>query len=95
MDILELITKDLCIGLTIKFDEIIIEGLKRKGFVFEDKDQVVEFVKNNCRCEDYAHIKERIYFVNDEAFLLHIYRSEIEMNTNCNLTATYGSYSYL
>lgn len=94
MDILELVTNKLCKGLAIKFDDIVIEGLKRKGYSFETKEQCFEFIKTNCKCIDYENIEERIYFVNDEAFLLHIYKQEIEMN-NCHLTATYGSYSYL
>ena len=34
-----------------KFDEYIVEGLKRKGFEFETKEELISFISNNCTCE--------------------------------------------
>lgn len=34
-------------------DRFIVEGLERKGFKFESKHDLIEFMKNNCNGEHY------------------------------------------
>jgi len=69
--------------LNKKLEDYIIEGLKRKGFEFENRLELETFIKNNCRCEDTLHKKERVYFANDTPFFLHKY--EIEMTNPITL----------
>lgn len=99
MNIPELINENLINNLATKFDYLLIEGLKRKGFVFADQEQTFNFVKENCKCEDYKEKQERIYFVNDIPFFLHNYKIDIpevkNINSNITLTANYGSYAFL
>jgi len=82
-----------------KLEDYMIEGLKRKGFEFENRLELENFIKNNCRCEDRPHIKERIYFANDIPFFLHKYEIEmtnpITLDREAKISANYGSYAYL
>lgn len=86
--------------LNKKLEDIMIEGLKLKGFEFKNKIELENFIKAHCRCEDNIDLKERIYFVKDIPFFLHKY--EIEMDTQpfyeerkYSMTANYGRYAYL
>jgi len=84
-----------------KFEDLWIEGLKRKGFEFENRMELENFIKHNCRCEDRTDIKQRTYFANDIPFFLHCY--EIEMNpypimndmVEFKMSANYGYFTYL
>lgn len=99
MDIKENITSNLVNDLSNKFDSLLIEGLKRKGFIFSSKEDILSFVKENCRCEDFKEREERVYYVNDNPFLLHNYKIDIpvieQINDNITIRANYGSYSFL
>lgn len=99
MDIQKLVIENLVDGLANKFDELLIDGLKRKGFEFDTIESTLDFVKENCRCVDYKEKEQRIYFVNDVPFMLHSYKiemSEIDMSNNeFKINASYGSYAYL
>lgn len=60
--------KELSSKLNDKIDAYFLEGLKRKGFTFNNKNEVETFVKVNCRCEDNPKTEERLYFVNNIPF---------------------------
>jgi len=86
--------------LNKQLEDYMIEGLKRKGFEFENRMELENFIKSNCRCEDRTDIKQRTYFANDIPFFLHCY--EIEMGLNpittdreVKMSANYGRYAYL
>lgn len=96
----ETLVNSLIEGLAIKLDDIIIEGLKRKGFEFANKKDIESFIKANCKCEDMVHIKQRTYYVNNVPFLLHCYEIEVDLNPintdrEVKMMANYGSYTYL
>ena len=83
-----------------KVDEYIVEGLKRKGFELENRIELENFIKSNCRCEDRTDIKQRTYFVNDIPFFLHCYEIEMDLNPittdrEVKMYANYGHYAYL
>jgi len=84
--------------LNKKLEDYIIEGLKRKGFEFENRLELETFIKNNCRCEDTPHKKERVYFANDTPFFLHKYEIEmtnpITLDGDVKMCSNYGSYAY-
>jgi hypothetical protein len=86
--------------LNMQLEDLMIEGLKRKGFEFENRLELEKFIKSNCRCEDRADIKQRTYFVNDIPFFLHCYEIETELtpittDREVKMSANYGSYAYL
>ena len=81
-----------------KFEELIIEGLKRKGFEFKNRMELENFIKSNCKCEDIVTKKKRTYLVNGVPFLIHFYGIKVDinsMNSDYTFNANYGSYSYV
>lgn len=99
MNIQKLAIDQLTKGLSNKFYDLIVEGLKRKGFEFKNIREAESFIIKNCRCEDYTHEQRRIYFVNEIPFMLHDYRIDVPeiktINNSPTITASYGSYAYL
>ncbi len=85
--------------LKTKLDTCLIEGLKRKGFEFENRLELEAFIKERCRCEDNIVLKEKVYYVDEIPFLLHNYKSEpLQMSITdrkCTATANLGTYAYL
>lgn len=57
--------EQLSAGLNQKLEDLMIEGLKKKGIYFDNRPELIAFVTNNCKCEDNTDLKERIYFAND------------------------------
>jgi len=86
--------------LNKQLEDYMIEGLKRKGFEFENRIQLENFINSNCRCEDRIDIKQRTYFANDIPFFLHCYEIEMDLNPittdrEVKMSANYGRYAYL
>ena len=87
--------------LNHQLETYIIEGLKRKGFEFENRFKLESFIKSNCRCEDRTDLKQRTYFVNDIPFFLHCYEIKMDLNPITNdkgeitMSANYGYFAYL
>ena len=87
--------------LNQKLENYMIEGLKRKGFEFENRFELKNFIKLNCKCEDRTDLKQRTYFVNDIPFFLHCYEIKINLNQITNdksevkMAVNYGSFAYL
>lgn len=86
--------------LNKQLEVYMIEGLKRKGFEFENRMDLENFIKSNCRCEDRIDIKQRTYFANDIPFFLHCYEIEMDLNQiqtdrGFKMSANYGRYAYL
>ena len=76
---IDYITNSLSDDVNSKLETIVIEGLKRKGFEFKNKFELVSFLKQRCRCEDNVNLKQRIYFVDDKPFFLHDYNIEMDL----------------
>ena len=81
-----------------QLEDYMIEGLKRKGFEFENRMELESFIKSNCRCEDRTGIKQRTYFVNNIPFFLHCYEIEMDLNPiqtdrGVKMSANYGRYA--
>jgi hypothetical protein len=90
--IINLVSKNL----SNKFQEIIIEGLKLKGYEFQSQEELFQFIKENCVKHDYPHLHEAIYFVKGERFLLHKYETEFSFSENRkSINASYGSFAFL
>lgn len=67
LNIINTVVKKTSEDLNKVFDEIIIEGLRRKGFTFNSREDAERFIKQFCRCEQYS--ESRLFFVKDEPFL--------------------------
>jgi len=88
----------LCKDLNNQLDSCFIEGLKRKGFEFETKPELEQFIIEHCRCEDNVDFKERVYYVDYIPFFLHRYEVGVETITEdrkITMSANYGSFAYL
>ena len=99
-DIMEDIIGELRDGLNKKFENYVIEGLKRKGFEFKHSLELEKFVKERCRCEDDIYLKEKIYYVDNIPFFLHNYKSEPMQLPKITdrvhkITVNFGTYDYL
>lgn len=99
MEIQDFIEKKLLKNLDNKFNNIFITGLALKGFFFGDMQEVEEFAKLACRCEDNYQEEKKIYFVNDVPFLIYFYgMTDVEFTDDfdqISITASCGSYAYL
>ena len=85
--------------LVNKLDNIIVEGLKLKGFKFKNKNELETFIKTRCRRTDNIKLKEHIYYVDNIPFLLHNYEVIYEPITvedkEIKINANFGKYSFL
>jgi len=57
--------------LTKKLDDLIIQGLKLKGFEFKNQIELQDFVKEKCKTIEAKDSSYTIYLVNDIPFLFH------------------------
>lgn len=61
-----------------KIDEIILEGLKLKGFEFEHKIELIDFIKTNCNCIILEGEEEsKYFFVNNDPFLILQFNNDL------------------
>lgn len=95
----EILINKIANNLCLKLNDLIIEGLKLKGFEFKDKLELESFIKLNCSCEDNINFKQRIYFVKKIPFFLHnyepIYEPIKEFNNQITMSANLGTYKFL
>lgn len=98
-DFLNEISNKMANDLANKFDEIFEEGLRLKGFEFNNKFQLYDFVKHNCSCLEDSENFNRTFTVNGMPFLFHSYRQNvtpvIEINGEFSISADFGYYKYL
>jgi hypothetical protein len=92
-------TENVVKQLIAQWDEIFIEGLRLKGYKFNDRHDVEIFLKEgNCRCEDNQERQERLYYVKEVPFLLHSYKVDFKLPSKeepFKIEASYGHYKYL
>lgn len=67
------IIKEASDQLSVKLDEVIIEGLKRKGFEFYNKHDITHFIKERCESKVFLELKQKVFYVDGNPFLLHHY----------------------
>jgi len=51
-DLREIMTEHISVGLISSLELLIIDGLKRKGFEFDNRIDLENFIKSNCRVVD-------------------------------------------
>jgi hypothetical protein len=74
------ITIDICTQMAKQQEDLIIEAFKRKGFEFNNRAEMENFIRLNCRCEDNTDRKQKTYFINDEPFMLWEYNNVNEFS---------------
>jgi len=87
---------------TIKsFDNLIIEGLKRKGYEFKNHLELTKFIKERCKCTDNILTNEKVYYVDDTPFFLHKYKNDFEINNpiendnSVTMSIDFGEYAFI
>lgn len=87
-----------------RLDEIVIEGLSRKGFTFENRRDIEAFIVENCRRIRDPFSKVDTYYVKNERFLLHYYSPEWSLThkheedlseSRIKVKATVGRFQFL
>lgn len=86
--------------LKSKYDEIFLLALSKKGYVFKHYSESYAFITTHCRAEDNVKLKQKIYFVKEEPFLLWNYEIQIEHPFIKNdretiISASSGSFKFL
>lgn len=94
------ISKQLADQINAIIEEKLIEALKVKGYVFETREQLEQFIATKCTCKVDEERNERTYYVNEKPFFLHRYglKTEISQNNdtgNWTIKATNGVYAFL
>lgn len=85
--------------LTELLDSKIIEGLQRKGFTFERKEDFVAFIKTRMTAEDNVFMNRKTYFVDGVPFFVHYYSdynaNVIWFEEKTSMSANFGSFQFL
>lgn len=94
---MEKYTEQILKSLSQKFDDLILQGLKLKGYNFDDMADATKFIKENCSCADDLLNQQKTYYVKEIPFLLYDYKMNIEVDYSDNATFTgyYGKYAFL
>ena len=83
-------------SLDATLNKIIVKGLKLKGYEFQSYSDLIDFIKGRCKIIDSVHNRTKIYYIDDEAFLMHVYDPEPIINQSEQiLTIENGYYKYL
>ena len=79
-----------------QLDHITKIALHKKGFDFDTKDQLTQFVKKRCTCEDYIHSRVRKYYIDNQPFLLYNYKVNVHVTDDPYIVkAQTGYYKFL
>lgn len=81
-----------------EFKQIIIKGLKIKGYTFNSEIELLVFVSINCKVIDNNNTKQKTFYVNDTPFMIYDYKIEVNNFFNdkeIKITANYGKYLFV
>ena len=81
-----------------KLDEIAKEGLRLKGFEFNNDSDLIEFISKRCSCIDYSQKKRKVYYIDGDPFLVHDYEPNYQhewIDGVFKMKASGGKYSFL
>jgi hypothetical protein len=84
--------------ITSRFNDIIIEGLERKGYVFPYLEELEDFVRSHCNSVIDEQKSVRIFYVKEQPFLIHHFKPEtsIEISEDGRTaSATLGHYQFV
>lgn len=97
MNKLQEINNKIVNELQSKLEDIIVEGLKLKGYEFEDKKSLFDFVSKNCTVINQSHLNINTYVVKDIPFLHYDYSFNIKKvdELSCSFKAEGGKYRFL
>lgn len=91
------IIKDIQKGLIDKLDNLIIEGLKLKGFEFDNRIELMQFISDRVTCHDRQYLQEKTYLIDNIPFFFHKYGCDFRdtIKDNNTFTAYFGEYKFL
>jgi len=85
---------EICGKLSSDFDSIILEGLKRKGFTFNNRETTEDFIKGRCKKVEHTNSNEHFFLVDGTPFLKVDYAPDFKMEGNV-ASASLGKFTYL
>lgn len=92
----EMLIKRARMELVSKLEGAFVAALSRKGFDFNNRYELTEFVKGHCTATDNTMLKERVYYVDGTPFFIHYYGVSVDGQTDRGkVTFNGGSYGYL
>jgi hypothetical protein len=77
-----------------KLDYLVIEGLRIKGYEFDNEEDLIEFIKENCNSHQSQNVI--LYSVKGEFFMKHVYNMDFNLNPeNDCFSVEFGHYEFL
>lgn len=99
INVIDAIIEKSAFDMAQQWDTYFLEGLKRKGFEFDNPLDAQYFVKANCKAVE-DHNGNRTYYVNDIPFFYFKPSNTMDVDKDFSkpdivFTASIGEYSYL
>lgn len=101
MDVIQELSKNYSKNLLKTIDFHVKEGIKRKGFEFNSKEEFHIFLSERCNCHIHTHLNKKIFFIDQKPFLIHEYNEEeaFSQNTddpsNITFTLSFGNFKFI
>lgn len=100
-DVFMSIMNDKINELSAKMDELIVEGLARKGYEFNNRLDLEQFIKSHCNIIGCGFHQYRIFYVKNIPFLFHDYGNDLMFpklfkdSDNTSFEISMGKYKFL
>ena len=98
-DTIQDIMQNLAEDFNKQFEDAVTVGLKLKGFEFNTRNEILEFIKQRCSSADDINLKQITYYIDNKPFFLYNYKTEIGTrtieDTRATMYSSYGSFAYL
>jgi len=82
-----------------RFQQVLIEGLLKKGISIKDKKDLLDFIEKHCRREVYRNNTEHIYYIDNVPFLKFTHDNYVNMpvfdNGQYRVSANMGTYEFI
>lgn len=82
-----------------EFERVFENGLNLKGYFFNNRKELEDFVKIHVTCVNLINSEKKTYLVDNIPFLVHNHKIELEPikfeDRKTTMSASFGSYSYV
>lgn len=95
------IVSDITNKLSHQLDDVIIQGLALKGYKFDDKIKLMDFIKENCKVCDEKQNQRKIYLVKNIPFLMNDYSTKedilwkFQTNKDITVECVFGKFYFV
>jgi len=97
-DYLQKIVEHLSKKTSKQIDDFIIEGLRRKGFEFENTFDLEQFIKERCTAADHQGVQQKTFYVDETPFLIWDYSFKLSteyLENKTTITAEGGRIQFI